>query len=150
VYSNWRSTTSENSPSSNGYSMPPLSLPSTQYSTGSLLQSKFYHSTSSISSAGSSYSPRVATAPTPSSSISSHLFQPYPSSLSRSNSGSLKSSPYSSTIPYPTVATRPRLNTILWEDENTMCYQLECRGICVSRRQGKGERGRNLDPCLFF
>ncbi|KAI8884796.1 DNA-binding domain of Mlu1-box binding protein MBP1 [Backusella circina FSU 941] len=33
------------------------------------------------------------------------------------------------------MATRPRLNTILWEDENTMCYQLECRGICVSRRQ---------------
>ncbi|KAI7896504.1 transcription regulator HTH, apses-type DNA-binding domain-containing protein, partial [Mucor mucedo] len=31
--------------------------------------------------------------------------------------------------------TRPRLTTTLWEDESTMCYQVDSRGICVARRQ---------------
>ncbi|KAI8884668.1 apses-domain-containing protein, partial [Backusella circina FSU 941] len=29
----------------------------------------------------------------------------------------------------------PRLTTTLWEDESTLCYQIDCRGICVARRQ---------------
>jgi hypothetical protein len=34
--------------------------------------------------------------------------------------------------------SRPTLNVVDWEDENTACYQIEVRGVCVSRRKGKG------------
>ncbi|KAI9225694.1 MAG: transcription regulator HTH, apses-type DNA-binding domain-containing protein, partial [Piptocephalis tieghemiana] len=30
---------------------------------------------------------------------------------------------------------RPRLTTTLWEDENTVCYQVDAKGVCVARRQ---------------
>ncbi|ORY07494.1 apses-domain-containing protein, partial [Basidiobolus meristosporus CBS 931.73] len=30
---------------------------------------------------------------------------------------------------------RPKLTTTLWEDENTVCYQVDAKGICVARRQ---------------
>lgn len=33
--------------------------------------------------------------------------------------------------------TRPKLTTSIWEDQNTICYQVDARGICVARRQGK-------------
>ncbi|ODV60790.1 KilA-N domain-containing protein, partial [Ascoidea rubescens DSM 1968] len=29
---------------------------------------------------------------------------------------------------------KPRLTTTYWEDENTICYQVECRNVTVSRR----------------
>jgi len=32
---------------------------------------------------------------------------------------------------------RPRITTSLWDDEETVCYQVDVRGICVARRQGK-------------
>lgn len=31
---------------------------------------------------------------------------------------------------------RPKLTTTIWEDEQTLCYQVDARGICVARRQG--------------
>lgn len=43
--------------------------------------------------------------------------------------------PYARPQPRPKM-TRPRLTTTLWEDESTMCYQVDSRGICVARRQG--------------
>ncbi|ONH69767.1 Enhanced filamentous growth protein 1 [Cyberlindnera fabianii] len=33
------------------------------------------------------------------------------------------------------VPQRPKLTTTFWEDENTVCYQVEARGISVSRRE---------------
>lgn len=33
--------------------------------------------------------------------------------------------------------SRPKLTTTLWEDENTICYQVDAKGICVARRAGK-------------
>ncbi|KAI8374579.1 transcription regulator HTH, apses-type DNA-binding domain-containing protein [Radiomyces spectabilis] len=30
---------------------------------------------------------------------------------------------------------RPKLTTTLWEDEGTVCYQVDANGICVARRQ---------------
>lgn len=32
---------------------------------------------------------------------------------------------------------RPKLTTSYWEDEGTICYQVDARGFCVARRQGK-------------
>ncbi|GMM33046.1 hypothetical protein DASC09_003710 [Saccharomycopsis crataegensis] len=31
--------------------------------------------------------------------------------------------------------TKPRITTTFWEDENTVCYQVEARGVAVSRRE---------------
>ncbi|KAL1927551.1 hypothetical protein VTP01DRAFT_3788 [Rhizomucor pusillus] len=37
--------------------------------------------------------------------------------------------------PPPTYAhTQPKLTTSIWEDQNTLCFQVDARGICVSRR----------------
>jgi hypothetical protein len=35
------------------------------------------------------------------------------------------------------LVARPKLTTTLWEDEGTICYQVDANGICVARRQGK-------------
>ncbi|KAI8380296.1 hypothetical protein BD560DRAFT_487567 [Blakeslea trispora] len=47
-----------------------------------------------------------------------------------------------SNSPHSTHATqsstqnqRPRITTSLWDDEGTVCYQVDVRGICVARRQ---------------
>lgn len=35
---------------------------------------------------------------------------------------------------------KPRVTATLWEDEGSLCYQVEARGICVARREGMGKR----------
>lgn len=108
-------------------------------SSTSLLQSRYYPSSTPSSSSSnntSSYTPLPS---------SSSFYQPYPTSmLPRSNSASALSSSSSGSgslyRPSSLVTkpiTRPRLTTTLWEDESTLCYQVDCRGICVARRQGK-------------
>lgn len=32
---------------------------------------------------------------------------------------------------------RPKLTTTVWEDEGTLCYQVDAKSVCVARRQGK-------------
>jgi protein SOK2 len=32
---------------------------------------------------------------------------------------------------------KPRVITTLWEDEGTLCFQVEAKGICVARREGQ-------------
>jgi len=34
---------------------------------------------------------------------------------------------------------KPRVTAILWEDEGTLCFQVEAKSICVARREGKLE-----------
>lgn len=41
-------------------------------------------------------------------------------------------SPTNAMLPTP----RPKITTNVWEDEGTMCYQVDAKGICVARRQG--------------
>ncbi|KAI7887973.1 transcription regulator HTH, apses-type DNA-binding domain-containing protein, partial [Mucor mucedo] len=35
----------------------------------------------------------------------------------------------------PSGTQRLRITTSLWDDEGTVCYQVDVRGICVARRQ---------------
>lgn len=45
----------------------------------------------------------------------------------------------SSNMPIQTrqsLVARPKLTTTLWEDEGTICYQVDANSICVARRQG--------------
>ncbi|KAI9361136.1 transcription regulator HTH, apses-type DNA-binding domain-containing protein [Pilaira anomala] len=30
---------------------------------------------------------------------------------------------------------RPKITTNVWEDEGTVCFQVDAKGICVARRQ---------------
>lgn len=40
---------------------------------------------------------------------------------------------------------KPRVTATLWEDEGSLCYQVEAKGICVARREGK-----RFAPCHFI
>lgn len=35
---------------------------------------------------------------------------------------------------------KPRVTATLWEDEGSLCYQVEAKGVCVARREGKIRR----------
>ena len=35
---------------------------------------------------------------------------------------------------------KPRVTATLWEDEGTLCFQVEAKGVCVARREGKSIR----------
>lgn len=39
--------------------------------------------------------------------------------------------------PSPPKAPKHRVTTTLWEDEQTLCYQVDSRGFCVARRGGE-------------
>jgi protein SOK2 len=39
------------------------------------------------------------------------------------------------------MAGRHRVTTTLWEDEGTLCFQVDARGVCVARRHGEQWRG---------
>lgn len=49
--------------------------------------------------------------------------------------------PPTTSIPSPLavapIQQRPKLTTTLWEDQGTLCYQVDAKNICVARRQGK-------------
>lgn len=32
---------------------------------------------------------------------------------------------------------KPRVTATLWEDEGTLCFQVDVKGTCVARREGK-------------
>lgn len=35
---------------------------------------------------------------------------------------------------------KPRVNATLWEDEGSLCFQVEAKGVCVARREGNPEQ----------
>lgn len=34
---------------------------------------------------------------------------------------------------------KPRVTATLWEDEGSLCFQVEAKGVCVARREGKSK-----------
>lgn len=46
----------------------------------------------------------------------------------------------------PAPIQRPKLTTTVWEDEATVCYQVDAKNICVARRRGK----KNLQPAYYY
>jgi protein SOK2 len=44
---------------------------------------------------------------------------------------------------------KPRVTATLWEDEGSLCYQVEAKGVCVARREGMSRRFVHgaLRPC---
>jgi len=45
---------------------------------------------------------------------------------------------------------KPRVTTTLWEDEGTLCFQVEAKGICVARREGTSSDPMSLDTTARF
>lgn len=45
---------------------------------------------------------------------------------------------------------KPRVTATLWEDEGALCFQVEAKGICVARREGKSSYYPTLLPRLIF
>jgi hypothetical protein len=43
----------------------------------------------------------------------------------------------------PPPGMKPRVTATLWEDEGSLCFQVEARGICVARREGMAKREVN-------
>ena len=43
---------------------------------------------------------------------------------------------------------KPRVTATLWEDEGSLCFQVEARGICVARREGGSASEEN--PALLI
>jgi hypothetical protein len=35
------------------------------------------------------------------------------------------------------VGSKPRVTATLWEDEGTLCFQVDVKGTCVARREGE-------------
>jgi len=76
--------------------------------------------------------------PTHTHGHSSTYFMNGDGSHSHLNGSTHLSSPsYASTPQYSTqlpLAGRHRVTTTLWEDEGTLCFQVDARGVCVARR----------------
>lgn len=37
---------------------------------------------------------------------------------------------------------KPRVTATLWEDEGSLCFQVEAKGVCVARREGEFKSSR--------
>ena len=35
---------------------------------------------------------------------------------------------------------KPRVTATLWEDEGSLCFQVEAKGVCVARREGMADQ----------
>jgi hypothetical protein len=78
--------------------------------------------------------------------VSSTYPHPHPHSAS---AGSTRHSPYSSStscysLPAHTPIQKPKLTTTVWEDEGTVCYQVDAKSVCVARRQGNKQKKKSI------
>lgn len=44
--------------------------------------------------------------------------------------------PYDTTGQIAPPGMKPRVTATLWEDEGSLCFQVEAKGVCVARREG--------------
>ena len=40
---------------------------------------------------------------------------------------------------------KPRVTATLWEDEGSLCFQVEAKGVCVARREGQSSLSFTTD-----
>lgn len=79
----------------------------------------------SSSAAPSILPPQIPPASPPSNpSLAAQMIAQYPS-IPRS----------AFTLDGPPLGVKPRVTTTLWEDEGTLCFQVEARNVCVARRK---------------
>lgn len=61
---------------------------------------------------------------------------PLPAGVANQNSMQQPYAHFDSTGQQPPPGMKPRVTATLWEDEGSLCFQVEARGICVARREG--------------
>lgn len=59
-----------------------------------------------------------------------------PAGAGYSSGGSMEMGGVDTTGQMPPPGVKPRVTATLWEDEGTMCFQVDVNGICVARREG--------------
>lgn len=62
---------------------------------------------------------------------------PLPAGVANQNSISQPYANFDTTGQQPPPGMKPRVTATLWEDEGSLCFQVEARGICVARREGQ-------------
>lgn len=59
-----------------------------------------------------------------------------PGSTSLSGSQSYATHQFDTTGQIAPPGMKPRVTATLWEDEGSLCFQVEAKGVCVARREG--------------
>ncbi|KAI9478560.1 MAG: hypothetical protein EXX96DRAFT_571372 [Benjaminiella poitrasii] len=110
-------------------SAAPLSAATTSAATNAYITNQVFSNNNYLlaNTNRSPYSPQQSA-----SSNGSHQSSYYPTTTT-STSSSYGMSP--SPMGRHGLVGRPKLTTTLWEDEGTICYQVDANGICVARRQ---------------
>lgn len=115
-----RSTTGRGNSSFSGWnSSPPLP-------SAAIRPLEFSDGSKQVGATRSAGGPFVATASVAATTVGKPPPPPPPSSTS----------PCYGSSP-PGLLARPKLTTTAWEDEGTLCYQVDAKGICVARRAGR-------------
>jgi protein SOK2 len=68
--------------------------------------------------------------------VSNHAVAP-PSGYGNSTGAPLQGFVFDGTGQVAPPGAKPRVTATLWEDEGSLCYQVEAKGVCVARREGK-------------
>jgi protein SOK2 len=79
-----------------------------------------------------------------STAMTSHTVTPH-GYVTGSSPSSQQSAIFDSTGQVAPPGAKPRVTATLWEDEGSLCYQVEAKGVCVARREGTSISGHNLD-----
>ena len=48
--------------------------------------------------------------------------------------------PFDTTGQVAPPGMKPRVTATLWEDEGSLCFQVEAKGVCVARREGRSSK----------
>ena len=88
-----------------------------------------------------------ATALNPSHSPLNAVSQGGPQNPQSATTGAYSNHSFDATGQIAPPGMKPRVAATLWEDEGSLCFQVEARGVCVARREGKNG---SLDPTRFF
>lgn len=67
-----------------------------------------------------------------------HSYVPQTPSLPAPNQGyaTQQPQPFDTTGQVAPPGMKPRVTATLWEDEGSLCFQVEAKGVCVARREG--------------
>lgn len=74
--------------------------------------------------------------PAPSSLTSVSQGGPQTPSSATSATGFGNQPPFDTTGQHAPPGMKPRVTATLWEDEGSLCFQVEAKGVCVARREG--------------
>lgn len=112
---------------------PPLLQPGQNYSNGAPSPYQYGYTNGMTSPSGGPV-PASLPANVPANLPSNQPVLPLPGVASQGPMPTHYS--FDTTGQHPPPGMKPRVTATLWEDEGSLCFQVEARGICVARREG--------------